>query len=112
MITKYYGHVDKETVIKNLHRLIGQVYKLLPYREEGIDWMKPLATIQNELAGMNSLFADYEEFNTNLFSLECKLEGLIAGNAKDDFELFRGDIFACIGKIKGLEDLLCQDSTI
>lgn len=108
MITKYSAYVDNDIVNKNLHRLIGQVYKLLPYREEGIDWEKPLITIQNELAGMNSLFSDYTEFNCTLFSLECKLEGLISGKAKDDFEQFRGDIFECIGKIKTLQDL-CQD---
>ncbi len=111
MVTKYSANVDNEIIVKNLHRLIGQVYKLLPYREEGIDWEKPLATIQNELAGMNSLFVDYSEFNSILLSLECKLEGLIAGKAKNDFEQFRGIIFECIGKIKTLKDL-CQDLVI
>lgn len=106
MITKYSAPVDNRTIDKNLHRLIGQVYKLLPYREENINWEKPLITIQTELAGMNSLFADNIEFSSTLFSLECKLEGLIAGKAKEDFDIFRNDIFECIGKIKLLQDLL------
>lgn len=108
MMTKYSSEINTEIVINSLHRLIGQVYKLLPYREEGIDWEKPLGTIQNELAGMNSLFAGYDEFHNTLFTLECKLEGLISGKARYDFELFRGSIFECIGKIKTLQDL-CQD---
>lgn len=107
MITKYNGYVSSGAINKNLNRLVGQIYKLLPYREEGIDWEKPLSTIQNELAGMNALFIDYEEFNSILFSLECKLESLRVGTAKDNFEEFRGTIFECIGKV-GVLQKLCQ----
>lgn len=37
MITKYETIIDNEIIITNLKRLINQIYKLLPNREEGID---------------------------------------------------------------------------
>lgn len=109
MITKYAADISSATINNNLHRLIGQIYKLLPYREEGCDWEKPLITIQNELAGMDSLFIDYKDFHNILFSLECKLEGLTSDFARDDFDIFRGTIFECIGKVKMLQEcVLCR----
>lgn len=110
MITKYAAEFNKEVINNNLHRLIGQIYKLLPYREEGNDWEKPLNTIQNELAGMDSLFIDYRDFHCTLLSLESKLEGLITEDFRDDFDMFRGTIFECIGKVKDLQELVsCLD---
>lgn len=40
---------------KNLMRLINQIYKLLPQREEEKDWKTPLSTIIEELLGMIDL---------------------------------------------------------
>ena len=34
--------INKESIDFNLKRIINQVYKLLPMREEGRDWEKPL----------------------------------------------------------------------
>jgi len=34
--------IKKTTLEKNLKKIINQVYKLLPLREEGKDWRKPL----------------------------------------------------------------------
>lgn len=104
MKTKYQAEVENTIVIENLHRLIGQIYKLLPYKEEGIDWEKPLETIQVELAGMNSLFLGNRDFHKNLLSLECKLEGLFTNVRNNDFETFRRTIFECIEKVKILQD--------
>ena len=37
--------VDVNAIDFNLKRVINQVYKLLPMREEGRDWEKPLETL-------------------------------------------------------------------
>lgn len=108
MVTKYNADVQGVVVEKNLHRILGQVYKLLPYREEHKDWKKPLTTIQYELAGMDRLFKENLDFHKILFSLECKLESLFIFTEEQDFENFRRTIFECIGKIGELEKL-CQD---
>ena len=53
MILKYGAEIDKSAIDKNLNRITNQIYKLLPSREEKSDWQKPLATIIEELAGMD-----------------------------------------------------------
>lgn len=108
-MTKYSADISKETLKQNFRRIIGQIYKLLPYREEGLDWEKPLETIQIELAGMDNLFLEEAKFHRTLFSLECKLEGLLFCGGEEDFEKFRRTIFECISKVKDLEDIVCQD---
>ena len=49
MIIKYDIDIDNETIQSNLKRIINQVYKLLPMREESAQWEKPLKTIIVEL---------------------------------------------------------------
>ena len=66
MRIKYNANINNSAIEDNLHRLVNQVYKLLPNREEGIDWMKPLTTILEELTGMDRLLVDQ---HTLLFPL-------------------------------------------
>ena len=37
MITKYNTEISNELIEQNLKRIINQIYKLLPNKEEGID---------------------------------------------------------------------------
>lgn len=88
---------------KNLMRLINQIYKLLPQREEEKDWKTPLSTIIEELLGMIDLLNQEK-----LFSLLCKLQGLNHLEQEEDFPLYRRIIFECLtllNEIKGeIED--------
>ena len=103
MILKYGFDIELEAIKANLARLTNQIYKLLPLREEGHDWQKPLETIMEELAGMDRLFLDQQ---SNLYKLTCKLEGLFSLEAKSDFMLYRGVIFECLGIIGELQKCL------
>ena len=58
MILKYNIEMDVDAIKVNLIRLTNQIYKLLPLREEGGDWKKPLENIMEELAGISRLFFD------------------------------------------------------
>lgn len=101
MTIKYDVEIENEVIIANLRRITNQVYKLLPSREEGSDWEKPLSTLQEELAGMNELlFGQQDKF----FSILCKLEGLFELNREEDFFLFRRTIFDCLGLINELTE--------
>ena len=42
MILKYDIEIDNKAISHRLRGLINQIYKLLPVREEGNDWEKPL----------------------------------------------------------------------
>ena len=94
MDTKYNQHIENDIIAKRLQYLLNQTYKLLPNREEGIDWEKPLSTIIEEISGMNSLFG--YQLQSIIYPLLCKMEGLFYLNKDNDFTLFRRTIFECL----------------
>ena len=100
MNTKYNLTVSEETVRKSIKRIVNLTYKLLPTREEGGDWKKPLETIIEELVGMNDLFLDQQD---KIFVIICKLPGIFNLTDKDEFQLYRRTIFECLSLLNGLE---------
>lgn len=94
MEIKYNINIHEEIVLDLLKKLTNQIYKLLPYREEGVDWVKPLETIMEQLSGLQRLTQLDEE---NYFLLLTKLEGLFELSSDEDFGLFRRIIFECLG---------------
>ena len=103
MIIKYECDIQTEAICANLKRITNQIYKLLPLREEGGNWEKPLLTIIEEMAGMSRLLFDQHE---TLFLLLCKLEGLFTLTEEDDFESYRRTIFDCLGLMNGIKACL------
>lgn len=101
MILKYEIDIDKDIVAARLKKITNEIYKLLPNREEGIDWIKPLKTIMEELAGMNRLFCGEQDI---FLPLICKLEGLFTLTKEEDFLLFRGTIFECLSLMEQLKE--------
>jgi len=105
MILKYNVYIEEQTIHNRLQNLINQTYKLLPSREEGIDWEKPLQTILEELAGMQRLMnCGYSEI---FFPLLNKLEGLYSLVEDDDFFCYRRTIFECLRLMNDLQRLIC-----
>ena len=100
MILKYNAEIDNHAIENNIKRITNQIYKLLPNREENVDWEKPLETIIEELAGMDRLLIGQHNI---LFPLICKLEGLFTLTEEDDFLLFRRTIFECLSLISSLK---------
>lgn len=94
MITKYDTEIDNRIIENNIKRLINQTYKLLPNREEGVDWIAPLGTITEEIAGMGELFN--AEIGSQSLALLAKLEGLSTLVEEKDFRDFRRVIFECL----------------
>lgn len=97
MITSYGTEFSDEVVNGNLKRIGGQIFRLLPAREEGLDWQKPLETLLVELLGMANLFSDRRD----MLTLVAKLEGV--HDADTDFQLFRRTIFECCNLINRLQ---------
>lgn len=106
MKIKYGIIIDDNSIQRNLKRLTNQIYKLLPEREEELDWRSPLNTIIVELAGMDRLLIDQHDI---LFPLLCKLEGLLILTQPEDFYMFRRTIFECLSLMSNLKKNLCQD---
>lgn len=108
MILKYNVDMEEQTIHNRLQNLINQTYKLLPSREEGADWEKPLQTILEELAGMQRLMnCGYSEI---FFPLLNKLEGLYSLVEDDDFLCYRRTIFECLGLMNDLQRLICPQN--
>lgn len=96
--TKYKNSFSQETISAELKKLTNQIYKLLPFREEQVDWQTPLTTILEELAGMDRLILD-DRYHEILFPLMCKLEGLFLLKEENQFFLYRRTIFECLSLI-------------
>lgn len=97
MELKYDLNFNQEIIVNNLHRITNQIYKLLPNREEGLNWEKPLSTIIEELAGMHRLFGGQNSML--LFKLICKLEGLYTLSDTGNYFIYRSTIFECLNLI-------------
>ena len=100
--------INISAILENFKKLTNQIYKLLPNREENIDWETPLSTVIEELSGMDKLLTDYHEI---LFPLLCKLQGLYDLTKETDFFLYRRTIFECLNLLSTLrkEVQKCQD---
>lgn len=105
MLISYNAEIQDSSIKFNLKRITNQVYKLLPSREEGLEWEKPLETLIEELAGMDKILIDQHDI---LFPLLCKLKGLFILTGENDFPLYRRTIFECLGLISELMKV-CQN---
>lgn len=97
MITdKYNINFPQQTVDQDLKRLINQLWKLIPMRENGEDWYSHLMIVIEEISGLVKIFKD----KPNGLILLSKLEGLTS-DVCEDFMIYRKTVFRCI-------DLLTQ----
>ena len=99
---KYELYFDKEAIRSNIDRLTNQIFKLLPSREEGEDWVTPLQNLILEITGMKALWID----QVKLFSLLCRLEALLSLTEEDDFLAFRKLIFECLRMMNEIKQCL------
>ena len=108
MILKYDINIDNKVISNRLQNLINQTYKLLPIRQQGIDWQKPLQTLIIEIAGIQRLLnCGYSEV---LFPLLSKLEGLYTLTEEEDFQAYRRTIFECLNLINTLREEICHQN--
>lgn len=91
--------IEIQAIIFNIKRIINQVYKLLPMREEGRDWEKPLQTIIEEISGMKRLIIGQDDL---FFLILCKMEGLFSLHRQEDMNIYRRTIFECLSLLNSL----------
>lgn len=108
MILKYNINIDNKIISSRLQNLINQTYKLLPSREQGADWQKPLETTIEELAGIQRLMEN--NFSEIFFPLLSKMEGLYSLIEEEDFPCYRRTIFECLGLMNMLQKKICQQN--
>lgn len=108
MILKYSIEIENKIIVNRIQSLINQTYKLLPNREQGIDWEKPLETILEQLVGMYRLMNN--EYSEIFFPLLNKLEGLYSLTKEEDFLCYRRTIFECLGLMNELKEKICHQN--
>ena len=96
--------INIDAINFNFKRIINQVYKLLPMREEGRDWKKPLQTLIEQLSGMKRLIIDQDSL---FFLILCKMEGLFSLDNDEDMIIYRRIIFECLGLLNTLNKNVC-----
>ena len=101
MILKYNLNISDEIIDKDLKRIINQIYRLLPLREEKEDWQKPLQTIIEQLVGLQKLFLSEQE---TFLVLLCKLEGMKILIEQEHFQLYRRTIFECLNLLSEMRN--------
>lgn len=90
MISKY-GYVFDDNIIKiDIKRLINQLWKLIPMRENNEDWQSHLSIVIEEISGLHIIFDDLD-----FLILLSKLEGL-SSKVCEDFMIYRKTVFRCI----------------
>jgi hypothetical protein len=99
-MNKYDLQITPQVFEVSIKKNINLIYKLLPMREEGQDWTKPLETILEELVGMNRLLIGLQPA---MFPIICKLEGLFSLTENKDMSLFRRTIFECLSLLSKLD---------
>lgn len=72
-------------------RLINQLWKLVPMRENNEDWRLHLSIVIEEISGLVKIYKDKVEG----LILLSKLEGLTS-EVCEDFMLYRKTVFKCI----------------
>lgn len=93
---KYDINFPLETKEQDLKRLINQLWKLIPMRENEEDWINHLNTMIEEISGLIEIYKNKVEG----LILLSKLEGLTS-EVCNDFMIYRKTVFRCI-------DLLAQ----
>lgn len=99
MITKYEDLSFKEkSVSEDLRRLINQIWKLVPMRENNENWKVQISNVLIELIGLRELFNN----ELDLLVIVSKLEGL--KELETTFQQYRGTVFSIIHELGDLRN--------
>ena len=90
-MTKYGFDISLEP---ELSRLTNHLWKLIPMRENEEDYELQLATVINEIVGLNEIF----NIDNNYLILLAKLEGL--RHSETSFDFYRKTVFECISLLR------------
>ena len=91
METKYNFQFENNVIISDKTRLINQLWKLIPMRENGEDWQAQLVVVIEEISGLGQIFKKELDF----LILLSKLEGLTS-EICEDFMIYRKTVFRSI----------------
>lgn len=95
MITKYGFEFGNTIMEADKKRLVNQLWKLIPMRENNEDWQRQLTSVLIEISGLNEIFVE----KLSYLILLSKLEGL---NENVEFTDYRRTVFETINLLDEL----------
>lgn len=95
-MTKYGKEIENRNFNLYIDSLKNKTYKLLPLREENLQWEKHLETILIEISGFNSITLN----QVKIISVLSKLEAL---KDLEDFQTYRKTIFESLNILEELK---------
>ena len=95
-MTKYGKEIENKNFNLYIDSLKNKTYKLLPLREEKLQWEKHLETILIEISGFNSITLN----QVKIISVLSKLEAL---KDLEDFQTYRKTIFESLNILEELK---------
>lgn len=98
MQTKNGMEFSKETEQLYKKTAINMIYKLLPMREDGEDWLNYLQSELLELKGFEKIFIATDDIPAT--RIICKLAGLQTLTTEEDFYLYRKTVLECTNLIR------------
>ena len=97
-MTSLYGDIPDTAIVSNIDDLISQVFKLLPYREDGYEQLDyHFSSVLFRIEGMSELFPDTPEFVTVLSLLQAAQNELC-------FRLYRKAILDSCAILKKIQE--------
>lgn len=93
--TKYGFEISTSVLEQNITRLVNQLWKIIPMRENDEDWARQLETVKLEIAGLNEIFVQDPRF----LQLLSKLEGLQV-EQNIEFPVYRKTVFEAISLLQ------------
>lgn len=99
-MTKYGFKIPSKTFNEHVYYLTGQIWKLIPMRENNEDWLKQLNNVINKIAGLNEIFS----YDQRFLDLLSTLEGIKVSEEIVEFEFYRNKVFECINLLQELKE--------
>lgn len=97
MIYKY-GTLSSTQIHEEKIRLQGAIFKLLPYKEEGYEFLDAyFVSLQQRINGLNYLFGGQAKIITLMSILE-------SARHETDFDVYRKDIFDACSLVNEIEE--------
>lgn len=90
-VNKYNLDFTTDMIQSSEKRLIAQIWKLIPMRENEENWEQQLQAVITEIIGLSKIFMN----NPKFLILLAKLEGISAV----DFMIYRKEVFESINLI-------------
>ena len=90
-VNKYNLEFTTDMIQSSEKRLIAQIWKLIPMRENEENWEQQLQTVITEIVGLSKIFMS----NPKFLILLAKLEGI----STVDFMIYRKEVFESINLI-------------